>query len=277
MLSRTLVLSFLVALISFGGRAQEEPSIAVVAEGLYYPAGMALLPDGSVLIAEAGGHGERSAGISLLRPDGRLGRLISGIPSAFSKNNLLNAPVVAFSPDENALVLALAGAQLYEFPGEKAQELPESPFGPRDLALRQADRGNVFLLHPFELVFDDSGAPLVTDAAGDGLVAEGEDGALRYRHRFAALENPAREGGRLDALPTGIARAGDSLYVTLFSGCPHVSNSGRLVEVDSAGMQRTVVDGLNMPIDVAVDAAGDVWILEFCRAGAAQRLLQRAF
>ena len=40
----------------------------------------------------------------------------------------------------------------------------------------------------------------------------------------------------------------------------------RLVaELSADGRQRTLVDGLNMPIDVAVDAAGDVWILEHSR------------
>ena len=82
---RTLVFILFVALIGFAGQAQDEVWTATVAEGLYYPAGMALLPDGSVLIAEAGGHGERSAGISLLKMDGRLGRLVSGIPSTFQK------------------------------------------------------------------------------------------------------------------------------------------------------------------------------------------------
>ena len=263
MFFRTLVLTLLVALISIAGQARDEPSISTVAEGLYYPAGMALLPDGSVLIAEAGGHGERSAGLSLLDRDGRLGRLLSGIPSTFSNGNLLSAPVVAVSPDAETLVVALAGAELYELSSDLAQELPASPLGPSFLTRRQADRGSVFLLHPFDIAFDSSGLPVVSDAAGNGLVAEGEGGGLRYLHRFAALENPAHDGGRLEALPTGLARNGDSLYVTLFGGCPHVSNSGKLVEVKSDGRQRTVVDGLNMPVDVAVDAAGDVWILEF--------------
>ncbi len=263
MLFRIFAFTILAALISIAGQAQDEPSISTVAEGLYHPAGMALLPDGSVLIAEAGGHGERSAGVSLLQKDGRLGRLISGIPSTFSKGNLLSAPVVAVSPEAETLIVALAGAQLYELPGALAQELPNSPLGPGDLSRRQASRGDLFLLHPFDIAFDKVGAPVLTDAAGNGLVTEGEDGSLRYLHRFAALENPAHDGGRLEALPTGLAQSGDSLYVTLFGGCPHVSNSGKLVEVTSDGRQRTVVDGLNMPVDVAVDAKGDVWILEF--------------
>lgn len=87
---RALSFSLLFALISFVAQAQNEPRVTIVAEGLYYPAGLALLPDGSVLIAEAGGHGERSAGISLLDNDGRLGRLISGIPNTFSKLSLIH-------------------------------------------------------------------------------------------------------------------------------------------------------------------------------------------
>ncbi len=260
---RTLVFLFLFALIGFAGQAQVEVWTATVAEGLYYPAGMALLPDGSVLIAEAGGHGERSAGISQLKPDGRLGRLVSGILSTFSKDNLVSAPALALSPDDETLIVALAGSQFYSLPSARAGELGASALSPADLTRRQVDHGGVFLLHPFDVAFDENGAPMATDAAGNGLVAEGADGAIHYRHRFAALDNPDHAGGRLEALPTGLAQVGDSAYVTLFGGCPHVPNSGKLVKITSDGRQRTVVDGLNMPIDVALDRAGDLWLLEF--------------
>ncbi len=260
---RALVLLLLLVLIGFAGQAQDEVWTATVAEGLYYPAGMALLPDGSVLIAEAGGHGERSAGISLLQTDGKLGRLVSGIPSTFSKDNLLSAPALAVSPDDETLVVALAGSQFYSLPKTRARHLPASALGPADLTRRQVNRGSVFLLHPFDIAFDENGAPMATDAAGNGLVVEGQDGSIGYAYRFAALENPDHVGGRLEALPTGLARLGDSTYVTLFGGCPHVPNSGKLVEIRGDGRQRTVVDGLNMPIDVDVDADGNLWLLEF--------------
>ena len=263
MRNRLFVLSLLVALISVSGRAQNELQVTTMAEGLYYPAGLALLPNGSVLIAEAGGHGERSAGISLLHHDGRLGRLVSGIRSTFSKNNLLSAPAVAVSPDGGPILIALAGGQFYGLDSAAADDLPLTPFSPNDLSRRQRGRGGVFLLHPFDIAFDNSGAPVVTDSAGNGLLVESGDGSIQYRNRFAALDNPDHDGGRLEALPTGLARAGASHFVTLFGGCPHVANSGELVELTEDGRQRTLVDGLNMPIDVAVDAAGDVWILEF--------------
>ena len=261
---RTFVFALAFALISITGQAQDEPRISIVAEGLYYPAGMALLPDGSVLIAEAGGHGERSAGVSLLQRDGRLGRLISGIPSTFSKDNLLSAPVMAVSPDGETLVLALAGSQFYSLPSAR---WPRVCRRPRSVPpIWRAGRPDVAaysccIRSTSPLIT--SGAPLATDAAGNGLVVESEDGSIRYLHRFAALENPDHAGGGLEALPTGLARHGDSHYVTLFGGCPHVPNSGKLVEITRDGRQKTLVAGLNMPIDVAVDGAGDLWILEF--------------
>ncbi len=259
---KALALTLLVFLISSVSYAQDNISIRTVAEGLYYPAGMALLPDGGLLIAEAGGHGERSAGVSLLRPDGRLGRLISGLPSTFSTQNLISAPAVAVSPDGGRIILAVAGSQLYSLPSEVAGRLPERPFSPAELERRQADRGGLFFLHPFDIAFAALGAPVVTDAAGNGLVLEGGDSSLRYLHRFAALDNPRPVGGRLEALPAGLARKDDSFYATLLGGCPHVTNSGELVALADDGGQRTIVDGLNMPIDVAVDERGAVWILE---------------
>lgn len=251
-----------VLLFSILSAAQEDISIHTVAEGLYYPAGMALLPDGGVLIAEAGGHGERSAGISLLRPDGSLGRLVSGIPSTFSEQNLISAPAVAVSPDGDEVIVAIAGSQLYSFPGERARTLPRQVYSADELERRQLDRGNVFFLHPFDIAADRAGAQVVADTAGSGLLAESDDGSLRYIHRFDALDNPRQAGGRLEALPTGLARGAESFYVTLLGGCPHVLNGGELVEISDEGEQRTVVDGLNMPIDVALDEAGTVWILE---------------
>ena len=260
---RAILLALAFALLSFGGQTQRELAIRIIAEGLYYPAGMALLPNGGLLIAEAGGHGERSAGISLLTPDGELGRLISGIPSTFSRDNLISAPAVALTPDGATILIGLAGSQFYSLPSATASRLPDEPFTPRDLTRRQAERGNVFLLHPFDIAFDGLGAPVVTDAAGNGLVAENADGSLRYLWRFGALDNPQNAGGRLEALPTGLARHEDAFYVTLFGGCPHVANSGELVALDADGRQRTVVDGLNMPVDVALDAEGALWLLEF--------------
>ena len=48
-------------------------------------------------------------------------------------------------------------------------------------------------------------------------------------------------------------------------GCPYPDGSGQLVAIDEERNQRTVVDGLNMPIDVAQGPDGTIWLLEFAR------------
>ncbi|MCY4466711.1 MAG: hypothetical protein OXE46_14370 [Chloroflexi bacterium] len=256
------ILALAHCLLALSVQAQA-PRVQVIAEGLYYPAGLAALPDGGLLIAEAGGHGERSAGLSLLQSDGVLGRLLSLAPSGRVNGGLFSAPVVAVTPDGADIIVAFPSAGLYSLPVAQAARLPDEPFTLQDLQPRQTERGNVFLLHPFDIAFDAAGAPLISDAAGNGLVSEGEDRALRYVHHFARLDNPRLPGGRLDALPTGITRQATASVLALLGGCPHVQNSGELVALDDNGGLRSLVDGLNMPIDVAQAGDGALWILEF--------------
>ncbi|MCB0183016.1 MAG: VCBS repeat-containing protein, partial [Caldilineaceae bacterium] len=77
------------------------------------------------------------------------------------------------------------------------------------------------------------------------------------------LANPLRPSDPIEAVPTGIERVGDEYYVTLFGGCPYPEKSGQLVAIDEERNQRTLLDGLNLPIDVARGADGTIWVLEF--------------
>ena len=257
-----IILAFIIFL-PFASAQDNPPRVHIVAEGLYYPAGLARLPDGGVLIAEAGGHGERSAGISLLQSDGELGRLLSLAPSGRIDGGLFRAPSIAVTPDGADIIVAFPNSGLTSLPAASAANLPDRPLTPYDLLPRQTQRGSVFLLHPFDIAFEDTGAPLVTDAAGNSLVREGAQGSMAHAHRFARLDNPGEDGGRLDALPTGIARHHDETLITLLGGCPHRRNSGQLVALDAAGNLRTVADKLDMPIGIAPAGDGSLWLLEF--------------
>ncbi len=261
---RLLLLAINFAILCNPIRPQGAISVSTVAEGLFHPVGLALLPDGAVLIAEAGnGKGEKSAGISLLRPNGNLGRLVSGFPSARIDDRLISAPAVAVSPDKTSIYMAFAGSQIYGLPSQNSRILPKTPFSPKDLTSVKAGRGRTFLLHPFDITFDTEGRGVISDAAGNGLAVATQSGEIRFFHRFAALDNPEHRGGRLEALPTGIISDGDGFYVSLFAGCPHTANAGELVKLTPDGKQHTLIDGLNMPIDVANDAEGNIWVLEF--------------
>lgn len=258
--------------------AQGGLSITSVVEGLYHPVGMALLPDGSVLVSEMGsmevdnrfGFDPDSAGISILSPDGSVRRLVSGFPSGRDPSDLLGVLALAVSPDQETIYIGHHNAQrLYTLPVSAALSPRRQPYTPQELDTAMVGaRGarNAFLLHPFDIAFSAEGMPLVTDSLANSIVFVSEDGARRSLHRFAALDDPRRPGGKLEAVPRGIARLGDELCVALFTGCPHPPNSGELVVIDLEGRQRTLVDNLNMPIDVAIDDEDNVWLLEFAAA-----------
>ena len=264
MLARALLIIICLAALIGSPRAQAGLTVSIIAEGLFHPIGMALLPDGGVLIAEAGnGKAEYSAGISLLRPDGSLGRLVSGIPGGSLDGSLMRAPALAVSPDGADIVMGFPGAGIYRLPSSSARRHPQLPFTARDLDQVEAHPGAGLLLHPFDIAFAADGAIIISDAASSSLTLERGDGTIQFLHRFAPLQHPSLPARRLPALPTGLAAIGTETYVTLFGGCPHAPNSGELAAINADGGRRSAVAGLNMPIDVAADARGNIWLLEF--------------
>ena len=244
----------------------------MVVEGLLNPIGMAALPDGSLLVAEEGtGQKDDSAGVSLIMPDGRVGRLISGLRSSMDAGDLAGVPLVGLSPAGDKIYLGnFAQGHLWTLPLTPAQqaqglELPPTALTPDQLTPEMIPLNNVRLINPFDITFDATGMPVVTDASGNGVAKENPDGTTRFIHRFANLPNPVKPTHSIQAVPTGITRVGDEYYVTLTGGCPYPEGGGQLVAIDENRNQRTVVAGLNMPIDVAQGANGAIWVLEFAR------------
>ena len=242
--------------------------VEVVVEGLLTPSGLAALPDGGLLIAERGsGHWDHSGGVTLLTAEGEIGRFLSGIPTRRDADDLVGVNFVTLDPNGRFLYLGNLGeGHLWQKP------LPASPVGlnltpysPANLTPIMLPQGNVRLLNPVALTFDQQGNPVVSDANGNGVASLTPDGRTRFIHRFAPLTDPARPGLPLDARPSGIARVGDDYYVTLMGSCPYPDGSGQLVAIDGQGQQRTLAGGLDMPIDVALAADGTVWLLEFGR------------
>ena len=272
---KLLCLACLLALFYGSAYTQDAPRLSVVVEGLYHPVGMAALPDGGALIAEMGsmevdtrfGFNLDSAGISLLRPDGGLRRLVSGFPSGRDPSDLLGVLPLALSPDGQSIIFGHHNAQqLYSLPVKLALDPPPQALTPSQLNGANGEAwqsGNVFLLHPFDIVFAADETRLISDSLANSIVSQNLDGRRSTLHRFGSIESA---NGKLEAVPRGLAWHDNELLATLFAGCPHQPNSGALVAIDGAGSQRTLVAGLNMPIDVAVDASGDIWLLEFAVA-----------
>ncbi len=264
MLLFTLGMFLLVAGTTLSQEAQA-PHVSMVVDGLRNPVGMALLPNGALLIAEEGtGKNDHSAGVSLLLPDGRIGRLASGFYSSRDSGDLSGVPLVAVSPDASTVYIGHFNAQhLYTLPVADALELPAVPFTPDDLGTAVERLNNVYLINPFDMTFDVEGKPIITDASGNGVATTNADGTVRFLHRFDPLMNPENARVTIDPVPTGITRVGSEYYVTLFGGCPYPAGGGELVVIDSQRNQRTVVDNLDMPIDVARADDGTIWVLQF--------------
>lgn len=267
-MKRLGLLGMLTALFSFtvfNASAVQIPTVTVIAEGLLNPSGLALLPNGALLIAEQGtGNDDLSAGVSLMQPDGTIGRMISGLPSGRDSGDLSGVAMVVVSPDGSLIYVGGFNLKhLYTLPVEQALTLPDTPFMPDDLGVAMERLNNVFLLNPFDATFDENGIPVVSDASGNGVAIETDGGQVRFFHRFDVLDDPTDERLSIEAVPTGITRVDEEYYVTLFGGCPYPPQGGELVAIDTERNQRTVADNLNMPIDVVQTADGEIWVLEF--------------
>jgi cytochrome c peroxidase/glucose/arabinose dehydrogenase len=249
------------------------PRIEVVADGLFAPLGLALLPDGSLLVAEEGtGKRDDSAGVTLITVDGEIGRLVSGLPSSRDSGDLAGANLVGVKGDGSLIYVGNFGAgHLWTLPLEQVLRpasppkaaLPQTPFTPDALGQAMRRLNNVMLINPFDMTFSPDGRPVVTDASGNGVAIENPDGTTRFFHRFDPLVDPNNPVQTVEAVPTGIERFGEEYLVTLTGGCPYPAGVGQVVAVDLQRNQRTVLDGLNMPIDVAFGPDGSLWVLEF--------------
>jgi len=263
-----IALTVLIELRAYENALRETPQVRVVAEGLRNPVGMALLPDGGLLIAEEGtGERDLSAGVSLMLPDGTVGRYVSELPSGRDSGDLSGVALVQVSPDFRTLYIGNFGAgHLWTLPlPQGALSLPPTPYTPAELGTTMLPFNRVLLTNPFDMTFDAAGVPVVADASQNGVAKETADGRTQFIHRFAELVDPTNENLTIDPVPTGIDRIGDEYYVTLTGGCPYPPGGGELVAIDENRNQRTVVDDLNMPIDVAQGPDGRIWLLEFAR------------
>lgn len=253
-----------------------QPVVDVFAEGFLGPVGLAPAPGGGLFVAEEGtGTRDESAGVSFIRPDGSHTRLISGLPSSRDAGDLAGVPLVAYDAPRQLLYTANFGQghlwrlDVSGFVADGQFVPPAQPLTPGDLEPVMTPLNNVRLTNPFDLTFDATGAPIVSDASENGLARPTADGRTRFFHRFAPLPFPDGSPDTIDPVPTGIEILGAGEYaVTLTGGCPYPAGGGRLVAVDEARNQRTLIAGLDMPIDISRGPDGTLWLLEFARFAA---------
>ena len=160
-----------------------EPQITVIAEDLFAPVGLALLPNGAIFVAEEGtGERDNSGGVSLIMPDGQVGRFVSGFSSSRDSGDLAGVNLVGIAPSQDKLYIGhFNDEQLLTIsinPDELA--LPNVPFSPDQLSPAMIRLNNVYVINPFDITFDRHEKPVVSDATGNGAARENPDGTTHW-------------------------------------------------------------------------------------------------
>ncbi|REE97965.1 ScyD/ScyE family protein [Thermomonospora umbrina] len=206
-------------------------SLQVIAQGLNSPRGVTVLPDGTVLVAEAG-HGGRGPCVgsgelrscfghsgSIFRLQGRDGRrIVRGLPSISDAGGReASGPVQVMVHGRRLLVLSGAGLNgsqraafgagalpmgtLYALPGGRILAdlvRHETVYDPDWVLPRNDPRGEAVHSNPWRFVRSGHGGWLVTDAGANDLIRVGPRGRTHtealFPHNRAATTGGAASG-----------------------------------------------------------------------------------
>lgn len=243
-------------------------SVTLVPGTLDNPRGIALGRNGDIYIADSGSASKPYSGrIVRISPDGTVVPLIKDIGnltgSLYGQKYIFGLSDVAVREDTVYGVFGL-GAWLL------------SPRTPPHRLVKHNSSGppsTVFDFAKFEEDYDPDGGGEDTNATG---VAAASDGTLWVSDAagnwvahlagdgsaIASVAFPQVNGEQ--AVPTGIAVGPDGrAYVTLFRCQVPTAGKGGVARVKPDGTYEIAVSGLSNPIDVAFDAAGTLYVLEY--------------
>jgi hypothetical protein len=266
-----LLLALVVLLASCAapaGRVGAEP----FAGGLNQPRGLAFDGAGNLLVAEAGAimAGEavtppvtsnRSGRVSRLAPDGSRATVLDGLPFTHDTATATDVgPADVLLRDGALYVLTAEGhAPLSRLLLRVAEgREPETvanfyAFALEDNLFGQMMGAAGVQSNPYAAAVGPGGEVFVSDGASGRVLRVAQGGAISV---FAEVPG----------MPplTGLAFGPDGrLYVAVFSVLPHSPGTGAVWAAGGDGAAQAVVESLTMPIDVAFDPAGRMYVLEF--------------
>ena len=278
----------------------------VVATGLDNPRGLAVTPDGAVLVAEAGTGGNDCANVgspsdpfevcfgltgAITRiAGGQQERIVTGLPSLMSDEGALGPADVAVHGNGNTYaILGLGGPP----------DGPETLFGDSALPMghlirinqRQGTYRSVADVGAFEATNPDAGDPtseidtdpysvariaggfVVADAGGNDLLKVDEQGHVSLLAVFHALSapDPANPSGPdlpMQAVPTSVAVGPDgAYYVGILTGFPFEPGAAVVYRVVEGQDPTVFVDGFTNIIGLDFGPDGNLYVLEMVKAG----------
>jgi len=262
----------------------------VVASGLLSPRGLAIGAEGSFFVVEAGKGGARPCGVGPLGEMcvGRTGHLTH--VSAGTLDRLIRLSSIALEDGSTAfgphdVALSEAGP-LFATIGLGGHLETREQFGQRGAMLgtlvRVTQAGRVRIIADLA-AFEDENDPagdgvdsdpyailregtrnIVTDAGGNSLLRVSDRGRIRtiavFPNRDVDFEG---EPFSMDSVPTGVVRGPDgALYVGELTGFPFPVGEARVYRVVPGQDPEVWATGFTNVIDIAFDAAGNLYVVE---------------
>ncbi len=265
-----LVLVIALALLSWHN---ERAGVQAFATGLNQPRGMAFDDAGNLYVAEAGAvdpeaeersspSTNHSSRVLRIGPDRRRTTVMDRLPFTHYE----------VAGDVGATDVQVLGHTVYVLTGEGYDDelsrsvlrvvpgtRPERVANLLSFAFATTPAADQLALgavpsNPYAMVAAPDGKTLyITDGASGSVLSATLDGTMRV---FATVPNMPPLTG-LAFGPNG------QLYVAMLSALPLARHKGAIWAADPTGHLALAVDGLTMPIDVAFDHAGAMYVLEF--------------
>jgi len=277
------------------------PTVAVVAEGLESPRGMAFGPDGSLYVVEAGTAGDEcvevpeppafgdptlcfgATGAITRVADGVQERVIDALPSHITGGQITGAQDVAVGAD-GQIVFTTGYAQdpayrddLTDIAAMMGQLLaadaaggfqPIADIAAYELAANPEMAGGDHS-NPFGVAIVEDGY-VVVDSAGNDLLHVANDGTITTLAIFPPQVVPGPTGAMVEmaSVPTSVVIGPDgAYYVGEFTGFPFTPGAARVWRVVPGEEPEVYLTGLTAVIDLAFDDAGDLYVLEAVQNG----------
>lgn len=287
----------LVALVVSSATSFAAPQVRVVAEGLSNPRGLAFAPNGELYVAEVGRggpgacvpsadspvlrcYGETGA-LTRIDPDGAAPpvRVVTGLPSmapaaggftssgpvdveffgmqayvliGWGGNPALRVGVGAKSNLFGSVIRVLPNGSWKQVADVAANESRDNPFG-------GAYDTNPYGLDalPGRLVVADAGANAIVEACG-------HPNCVGSERTLTLLPRTAQQ---LEPVPTSVKQGPDGwLYAGQLTGGPFFPGASTVYRIAPDGSSvQPYVTGLTAVVDIAFDAAGTLYVLEFAK------------